>query len=59
MASKINYNRLVEDLFKAKEYFHKSLAKLPFERKIEILVRLQKIAQGFNRSISKKRVWKL
>ncbi len=34
----------IEDLFKVKELFHKEQAKLPFEEKIKILVRLQKIA---------------
>lgn len=33
------------ELFKAKEKFHKNLAKLPFEEKLKILTQLQKIAK--------------
>ena len=32
-------------LFKEKDKFHKEMAKLPFEKKIKILFRLQKIAK--------------
>ena len=49
----------IKDLFKAKELFHKELAKLPFEEKIKILIRLQKIADGIQTSSKKKqRIWK-
>ncbi|MCK4307368.1 hypothetical protein KAW50_03970 [candidate division WOR-3 bacterium] len=48
-------NRIItrKDLFEKKELFHKELAKIPFEEKIKILVRLQKIANTV-RSASKK-----
>ena len=41
-------NRIItrKDLFEKKELFHKELAKIPFEEKIKILVRLQKIANS-------------
>ena len=50
----------IKELFKAKEIFHKSLAKLSFEEKIEILVRLQEIANNFRKSLKDKhRVWEI
>ncbi|NOR21809.1 MAG: hypothetical protein GQ476_03835 [Candidatus Aminicenantes bacterium] len=50
----------IENLFKEKELFHKELAKLSFEEKIKILVRLQKIAQAIQPSSKKKQmVWKI
>jgi hypothetical protein len=42
-------------LFKKKELFHKRLAKIPFEQKIRILVRLQEIADSIKK---KQRAWK-
>jgi len=35
-----------EKLFESKANFHREQARLPFEEKIKILVRLQKIASG-------------
>jgi hypothetical protein len=50
----------IKDLFKAKELFHKKLAKIPFEEKIKILVRLQEIANNIQTSSKKKqRIWKI
>jgi len=50
----------IEDLFREKELFHKERAKLSFEEKIRILVRLQKIAQTIQPSSKKKQmVWKI
>ncbi len=50
----------IKGLFKAKELFHKELAKLPFEEKIKILVQLQKIANGIQTSSKKKKmIWKI
>ncbi|HOK57320.1 MAG TPA: hypothetical protein PKV21_05140 [bacterium] len=46
-----------EDIFKRKDIFHKEQAKLPFEKKIEILVTLQKIAR--NVKGKKGIVWKI
>lgn len=48
------------DLFTKKEEFHKQQAKLPFEEKIRILIRLQKIANTIKDSAEKNRmVWKI
>lgn len=43
-------NRVItrSDLFKKKQTFHKEQSKLPFEEKIKILVRLQKIANSIS-----------
>jgi len=50
----------IKDLFRAKESFHKELAKLPFEEKIKILIHLQEIANGIQTSSKKKqRIWKI
>lgn len=46
----------IEDLFEVKELFHKEQAKLPFEEKIKILVRLQKIANSIQKSSKKKQM---
>lgn len=42
-------------LFKKKEEYHKKLARLSFERKLQILSELQKIADGFRRAERKRR----
>ncbi|MEW6200763.1 MAG: hypothetical protein AB1546_02220 [bacterium] len=48
------------ELFESKERFHKERAKMPFEEKIKILVRLQKIASSIrNDPEEKRRVWKI
>ncbi|HOK09949.1 MAG TPA: hypothetical protein PLT82_01240 [Candidatus Hydrogenedens sp.] len=44
-------------IFKEKERYHKEQAKLPFEEKIKILVKLQKIAEGITGK--KGLVWKI
>jgi hypothetical protein len=41
----IQYNkRLVQDIFRKKEDFHRAQARLPIEEKVKILVELQKIS---------------
>jgi hypothetical protein len=45
-----------KELFEKKEAFHKQLAKIPFEQKIQILVRLQEIVDNIQR---KQRAWKI
>jgi len=45
-----------KELFEEKELFHKQRAKLPFEQKIRMLVRLQEIADGIKK---KRRAWKI
>jgi hypothetical protein len=50
----------IDNLFKEKELFHKERAKLSFEEKIEILIRLQKIAQTIHPSSDKSQmVWEI
>lgn len=50
----------IDDLFKAKESLHKGLAKISFEEKIKILVRLQEIANNIRKPSQKNhRVWKI
>lgn len=50
----------IKNLFAAKEKYHKKLAKLSFEKKIEILVNLQKIANGIWRpSKERQMVWEI
>ncbi|MBI5555482.1 MAG: hypothetical protein HY920_06505, partial [Elusimicrobia bacterium] len=47
-------------IFRAKELFHKKMARIPFERKIEMLVRLQELASNLPAYSRKKRlVWKI
>ncbi len=55
-ASQINIlmrkNKVIsrKELFEKKEQFHREQAKLPFEEKIRILIRLQEIAQSIRKS---------
>lgn len=44
------------DLFKKKEEFHREQAKLPFEEKIKILIRLQKIVNSIQKGLNKKHI---
>lgn len=59
----IRGNKIItrKKLFENKEKFHKEQAKLPFEEKIRILVRLQEIAQSVHKSTAGKKigVWKI
>ena len=52
--------RDIKHLYKAKKGFHQELSNLPFERKIEILLKLQQIALPImkKRGICK-RIWKM
>jgi hypothetical protein len=56
-------NRIItrKELFERKERFHKKQAKLSFEEKIRILIRLQGIAKSIHKSTSagKPEVWKI
>lgn len=48
------------ELFENKELFHKQMAKMPFERKIRMLIRLQEITSTIRPSSGKKRkAWKI
>ena len=61
MRNKIKVPAKIEKLFQAKNLFHKEMAKLSFEEKIEILVKLQKIANDIRSANGKKqrKVWKI
>ncbi len=49
----------IEKLFKAKDLFHRELSKISFDKKIKILIQLQKIANGVRPSLKRnQRVWK-
>jgi hypothetical protein len=56
-------NRIItrKEIFERKERFHKEQAKLSFEEKIRILIRLQGIAKSIHKSTSagKQGVWKI
>ena len=59
----IRGNKIItrKKLFEKKEKFHREQAKLPFEEKIKILIRLQEIANSAHKSTSggKSGVWKI
>jgi hypothetical protein len=57
MKSGINFpsDDAVNKLFEDKEAFHREMAGLPFEEKIEILVRLQRLASGIEPADGKPR----
>lgn len=38
----MTYKDLAENIFKSKENFHKSMAKLPIEEKVKMVIELQK-----------------
>jgi len=49
-----------QELFSTKDKYQKNLAELPFEKKIKILIKLQKLAMGFpSRSNKKRIVWNI
>lgn len=53
MRNKGILNSKIEDIFEAKKSFHRGLAKISFEEKIEILFRLQEIADNIKGSSRK------
>ncbi len=60
MKNKVLYKKEIEDLFKAKDSFHKELAEIPFDEKIKTLIHLQKIANSIPTSSKKKRrIWEI
>jgi len=52
------YDREIKAIFKAKERRRRALARLPFEEKIRIVVRLQDIAAAIRKE-KRQRVWRL
>jgi len=61
MRNRITDSEKVKELFQAKRLFHKEMAELSFEEKIEILVKLQVIANDIRSSSDGKirRIWKI
>ena len=51
----------IEKLFRSKKLFHEELAKISFEEKIKMVVRLQGITNSIKSIVGKrkKRVWKI
>jgi len=58
---KINKGKIItrEELFYGKEKFHKKQAKLPIKEKIEILVKLQRIAHSIKGDSDERIIWKI
>ena len=54
-----NLKQTIQRIFKAKEKFHKEMAKLPIEQKIKILIELQKIGINANKKFRNKKIWKI
>jgi hypothetical protein len=52
------YERAVRAVFRAKAERRRQLARLPFEEKIRIVVRLQRISAAI-RKTQKQKVWRL
>ena len=48
----------LKDLFKKKDLYHRKLVELPFEEKIKIVVKLQKIANEL-KPYKKRNIWKI
>jgi len=42
----LNHDKVMENIFRAKSLRRKELARLPFKKKIEILIELQIMAKG-------------
>jgi len=61
MENKLLRQRETEKLFQVKQKRRRELAKLPFERKIRILIELQKIADDIRATLrgSKRRSWNI
>jgi len=57
----INKNKIItrEELFERKQQFHNEQAKLPFEDKIRILVKMQEITKNIKGDSEKIFVWKI
>jgi hypothetical protein len=56
MREKSVKNKVAQKIFQKKRARRAQLARLPFEKKIEILVELQKMASGISKN-ARKRVW--
>lgn len=53
-------NKIIKNIFRAKEIFHKEMAGISFEKKIEILIYLQKINKDIRKAPKDKfPVWQI
>jgi hypothetical protein len=60
MSNKFPSRRAIKKIFKAQEEHHKKASKWSIERKIRLMVNMQKALNGFNKKGEKKwRVWKI
>jgi len=52
-------NEVLRNIFREKSLRRKELSKMPFKKKIEILLQLQKMAKGVKRpgSMKNKNIW--
>jgi hypothetical protein len=58
MNNKFPSKKVMEEIFKAQEEHHKKASKLPIEKKIQLMVNMQRALSGFNKKGEKKwRVW--
>lgn len=59
--STLKNDKVAGSIFRAKSRRRKELANLPFKKKIEILIELQKIAHGVNPAHEKsdRMIWKI
>jgi hypothetical protein len=54
------FQKLIKRLFAAKESFHKEQAKIPFDKKIEMLINLQKLVSSIGQLPKNKQiVWQI
>ena len=60
MNNKFPSKKVMEEIFKAQADHHKKASKLPIEKKIQLMVNMQRALNGFNKKREKKwRVWEI
>ena len=60
MNNKFPSKKVMEEIFKAQEEHHKKASRLPIEKKIKLMVNMQRALNGFNKKGEKKwRVWEI
>jgi len=60
MNNKFPPKKVMEEIFRAQERHHKKASKLPIERKIKLMVSMQRALNGFNKKGEKKwKVWEI
>jgi hypothetical protein len=60
-ACTLRKNEVLRNIFRAKSLRRKELSKMPFEKKIEILIQLQKMAKGVKRpgNMKDRNIWRI